>query len=100
MGEAFEQFKGITGSLVEDTMKEAPKRFDRYVRKTLEHEQHEQDCKKWKSELEAFQKENPSYPSFDELYGKVIKKRKRKETTKRDTDSQEDDVSDEIDIHE
>jgi hypothetical protein len=79
MGEVFEQFKGITGSIVEDTMKEAPKKFDRYVRKTLEHEQHEQDCKKWNSELEAFQKENPTYPSFDELYGKVIKKRKRKE---------------------
>jgi hypothetical protein len=29
--------------------------------------------------LEVFQKENPSYPSFDELYGKVTKKRKRKE---------------------
>jgi hypothetical protein len=44
----------------------------------LDAEQHGQDCKKWKTELEAFQKENPSYPSFDELYGKVIKKRKRK----------------------
>jgi hypothetical protein len=53
--------------------------MDGYVRKTLEHEQHEQDCNMWKSELDAFQKENPS---FDPLYGKVIKKRKRKETTK------------------
>jgi hypothetical protein len=34
------------------------------------------------------------------LYGKVIKKRKRKETTKRDTDLQEDEISDEIDMHE
>jgi hypothetical protein len=100
MGEVFEQFKGITGSLVEDTMKEAPKKFDRYVRKTLNAEQHEQDCKKWKTELEVFQKENPSHPTFDELYGKVIKKRKRKETTKRDTDLQEDEISDEIDMHE
>jgi hypothetical protein len=32
------------------------------------------------------------------LYGKVIKKRKRKETTKRDTDSQEDEISDEMDM--
>jgi hypothetical protein len=100
MGEAFDQFKGITGWLVEDTMKEAPKKFDRYVRNTLDAEQHELDCKKWKSELEVFQKENPLHPSFDELYGKVTKKRKRKETTKRDTDSQEDDVSDEMDMHE
>jgi hypothetical protein len=100
MGEAFEQFKGITGSLTEDTMKEAPKKFDRYVRKTLDAEQHEQDCKKWKSEVEAFQKENPSHPTFDELYGKVVKKRKRKETTKRDTDLQEDEISDEMDMHE
>jgi hypothetical protein len=49
--------------------------------------------------LEASQKENPSHPSFDELYGKVIKKRKRKEPTKGDTDSQEDEISDEIDMH-
>jgi hypothetical protein len=52
------------------------------------------------SELEAFKKENPSHPSFDELYGKVVKKRKRKENTKRDTDLQEDEISDEIDMHE
>jgi hypothetical protein len=78
-GRGFEQFKGITDSLVEDTMKEAPKRFDRYVRKTLDAEQHEQDYKEWKNELEAFQKENPSHLSFDELYGKVTNKRKRKE---------------------
>jgi hypothetical protein len=58
-------------------------------------------CKKWKSELEVFQKENPSHPSFDELYGKVIKKRKRKETTKKDTDLQEEEMSvihDQMDI--
>jgi hypothetical protein len=35
MGDVFEQFKGITGSLVDYTMKEAPKKFDRYIRKTL-----------------------------------------------------------------
>jgi hypothetical protein len=81
MGEAFEQFKGTSGSLVEDTMKEAPKRFDRYVRKTLEEEQHAKEYKEWQNGLETFQKENPSYPSFDELYGKVTKKRKRKENT-------------------
>jgi hypothetical protein len=33
------------------------------------------------------------------LYGKVVKKRKRKET-KRDTDLQEDEISDEMDMHE
>jgi hypothetical protein len=87
MGEVFEQFKGITGSLVEDTMKEAPKRFDRYIRKTLDEEQHEQDCKMWKNELEAFKKENPSHPTFDELYGKVIKKRKRKDISASDSKS-------------
>jgi hypothetical protein len=36
MGEAFEQFKGISGSLAENTMKEAPKRFDRSVRKSCQ----------------------------------------------------------------
>jgi thioester reductase-like protein len=62
---------------VEDTMKEAPKKFDRYVRKTLDEEQYTKEYKEWQNGLEAFQKENPLHPSFDELYGKVIKKRKR-----------------------
>jgi hypothetical protein len=81
MGEAFEQFKSTSGPLVEETMKEAPKRFDRYVRKTLEEEQHAKEYNKWQNGLEVFQKENPSYPSFDEMYGKVTTKRKRKEDT-------------------
>jgi hypothetical protein len=100
MGEVFEQFKGITGSLVEDTMKEAPKRFDRYVRKILDAERHEDDCKKCKLNWANSRRSIHRIPSFDELYGKVIKKRKRKETTKRDTDSQEDEISDEMDMHE
>jgi hypothetical protein len=52
----------------------------------LEEEQHVKEYKEWKKELGVFQKENPSYPRFDELYGKVTKKRKRKEDT-RVTDS-------------
>jgi hypothetical protein len=31
MNEAFEQFKSTAGSLAEDTMKEAPKRFDGWI---------------------------------------------------------------------
>jgi hypothetical protein len=57
-------------------MKEAPKKFNRYVRKTLDLEQHRAEYAQWLNEFEAFQKENPSYPSFDEMYGRVVEKRK------------------------
>jgi hypothetical protein len=98
MGEAFEQFKGISVSLVENSMKEAPKRFDRYVRKTLEEEQHVNEYKEWQNELEAFQKENPSYPSFDEIYGKVTMKRKRNEDTTGSEKVEDTVVHDKMDI--
>jgi hypothetical protein len=77
MGEMFEEFKSSSMRFIEDAMKEAPKKFNRYVRKTLDMEQHRADYAQWHTEFEAFQKENPSYPSFDEVYGKVVKKRKR-----------------------
>jgi hypothetical protein len=43
----------------------------------LDMEQHRADYAQWHTEFEAFRSENPSYPSFDEVYGKVVKKRKR-----------------------
>ena len=58
-------------------MKEPPKKFQRYVRKTLDAEQHRADYAQWYTEFEKFREENPSDPSFDELYGKLVKKRKR-----------------------
>jgi hypothetical protein len=64
-------------SFIEDAMKEAPKKFNRYVRKTLDMEQHRADYAQWHNELVEFQKENPSYPSFEEMYGRVLEKRKR-----------------------
>jgi hypothetical protein len=41
-------------------------------------EQHRADYAEWMNGLEGFRKENPEYPSFEELYGKVSKRRKRK----------------------
>jgi hypothetical protein len=76
MGEMFEEFKTSSMKFIEDAMKEAPKKFNRYVRKTLDLEQHRADYAQWLNDFEAFQKENPSYPSLDEVYGKVVKKRK------------------------
>jgi hypothetical protein len=64
-------------SFIEDAMKEASKKFNRYARKTLDMEQHRADYAQWHTEFEAFRSENPSYPSLDEVYGKVVKKRKR-----------------------
>jgi hypothetical protein len=77
MGEMFEEFKTSSICFIEDAMEEAHKKFNRYVRKTLDLEQYRADYAQWHTEFEAFQKENPSYPSCDEVYGRVIKKRKR-----------------------
>ena len=77
MGEMFEDFKIASIDLIEDSLKEAPKKFQRYVRKTLDLEQHRADYAQWCKEFEKFREENPSHPSFDELYGKLVKKRKR-----------------------
>jgi hypothetical protein len=63
--------------LIEDALKEAHKKYNRYVRTTLGMEEHRAEYAQWHSELEAFQKENLSYPSFDEMYGRVVEKRKR-----------------------
>jgi hypothetical protein len=77
MGHAFEEFKDSAMGFIEDALKEAPKKCNRYVRTTLEMEQHQAEYVQWHNELEAFQRENPSYPSFDEMYGRVVEKRKR-----------------------
>ena len=77
MGEFFEEFKMASIDLIEDVLKEAPKKFQRYIRKTLDLEQHRADYAQWCEEFEKFREENPSHPSFDELYGKLVKKRKR-----------------------
>jgi hypothetical protein len=77
MGQAFEELKDSAMGLIEDDLKEAPKKCNRYVRKTLGMEQHRAEYAQWLNEFEAFQKENPSYPSFDEMYGRVVEKRKR-----------------------
>ena len=36
MGEMFEEFKIASTDLIEDALKEAPKKMERYVRKTLD----------------------------------------------------------------
>jgi hypothetical protein len=60
-------------SFIEDAMKEASKKFNRYARKTLDMEQHRADYAQWHTEFEAFRSENPSYPSLDEVYGNIPK---------------------------
>jgi hypothetical protein len=56
------------------------------------------EYKEWQNELEAFQKENPSYPSFDEIYGKVTMKRKRNEDTTGSEKVEDTVVHDKMDI--
>ena len=72
---AFEQFKIISPSIVEDKLNEAPKNLERYVRMTLDEQHHQKEFGEWLIKLEMFRKENPSYPSFDELYGRTSMKR-------------------------
>jgi hypothetical protein len=75
MKNAFEQFKVISPSIVEDKLNEVPKNLERYVRMTLDEQLHQKEFREWLIKLEMFRKENPSYPSFDELYGRTAKKR-------------------------
>jgi hypothetical protein len=56
-------------------MNETPKNLERYVRMTLDEQQHQKEFREWLIKLEMLRKENPSYPSFDELYGRTTKKR-------------------------
>jgi hypothetical protein len=74
MGKAFEQFKSIAPSIVENAMKETPN-LERYVHLILDEQQHQKEFREWLIKLEMFRKENPAYPSFDELYGRTAKKR-------------------------
>jgi hypothetical protein len=60
---------------VESAVKETPKNLERYVRMTLDEHQHQKEFRQWLIKLEMFRKENPTYPSFDELYGRTAKKR-------------------------
>jgi hypothetical protein len=75
MGKVFEQFKSISPCIIENTMKETPKNLERYVRMTLDEQQHQKEFREWLIKLKMFRKENPLYPSFDELYGRTAKKR-------------------------
>jgi len=78
MKEMFSEVKQVSKPLVRNTLKQpTTKVFDRYVRKTLDNEQHLSEYGQWQKEFEEFRNKNPSYPSFDELYGNLSKKRKR-----------------------
>jgi hypothetical protein len=75
MKTVFEQFKSISPLIVENAVKEMPKNLERYVRMCLDEQQHQKEFREWLLKLEMFRKENPLYPSFDELYGRTAKKR-------------------------
>jgi hypothetical protein len=47
MNEAFDKFKVDSGSLAEDALKEAPKKMERYIRMSLDEEQHRKDFEWW-----------------------------------------------------
>jgi hypothetical protein len=101
MGKAFEQFKSISPSIIENTMKETTKNMERYVRMTLDEQQHQKEFREWLIKLEMFRKENPSYPSFDELYGRTAKKRTKismEEDPKSKKDKLEVEIKDGMDI--
>ena len=53
MGEMFEEFKIASTDLIEDALKEAPKKMERYVRKTLDLEQHRANYSKWNNREES-----------------------------------------------
>jgi hypothetical protein len=97
MNEVFEEFKSASVSLVESVLKEAPKKMNRYVRRTLDEEQHRVEYAEWKKEFDQFRVECPEYPSFDEMYGRVMKRRKKKENPMKEGDGK-DVIHDKMDI--
>jgi hypothetical protein len=75
MRDAFQEFQNsipLEQEITEST------RYKRYVRRTLDDETHKKEFDHWKESFEAYRRENPSCPTFGELYERNgIKKRKQ-----------------------
>jgi hypothetical protein len=97
MNEAFEQFKSTAGSLAEDTMKEAPKRFDGWICS--------QDIGAWTTwtRLQYVEKWIRCIPKGESIVWSAVWKGDQEEKEKRnhqEPDLQEDEIYDEMDMHE
>src|SRR5579872_1043365 len=78
LSQTIEGFKDNIGSMVDlNSVKNAQIKFKRYVRTTLNETLHKAQFKKWMSEFKRFKREHSKFTSFDEVYGKTGK-RKRK----------------------
>ena len=76
MRNAFNTFQNaIPFSLTEEIQENT--RWKRYVRRSLDSKVHEKEFQECRDALERHRKENPSHPSFAELYERSgVKKRK------------------------
>jgi hypothetical protein len=74
MKDSFKEFQNsVSVSSTEEPQEN--KRWKRYVRRTLDQEVHEKEFQEWREVLERHRKENPTCPTFEELY-ESAKKRK------------------------
>src|SRR5689334_1456294 len=77
MGNAFNVFQNTIPFSLTDEIQENIQ-WKRYVRRSLDSKTHEKEFQEWRDGLERHRKENPSHPSFEELYERSGAKKKRK----------------------
>jgi hypothetical protein len=75
MEDTFKEFQNSVSVLSTEEPQEN-KRWKRYVRRTVEQDMHEKEFQEWREALERHRKENPSCPTFEELYERNGSKRK------------------------
>jgi hypothetical protein len=76
MEDAFKEFQNSVSVLSTEEPQEN-KRCKRYVRRTLDQEAHEKEFQEWREALEKHRGENPSCPTFVELYESSGAKKRR-----------------------
>jgi hypothetical protein len=76
MEEAFNEFQNSITVLSTEEPQEN-KRWKRYARRTLDQEVHEKEFQEWREALERHRGENPSCPTFVELYESSGAKKRR-----------------------
>jgi hypothetical protein len=76
MEDAFKEFQNSITVLSTEEPQEN-KRWKRYIRRALDQAVHEKEFQEWKDALERHRKENPSCPTFEELYERNGSKKRK-----------------------
>src|SRR5579872_4666161 len=78
LNQTIEGFKDNIGSMVDlNSVQNAHIKFKRYVRNTLNESLHKTQFKKWMKEFKKFKRDQSEIISFDDVYGKTSKRKKK-----------------------